>query len=47
MLRMAMSAMAARETNAQDLARRLGITTTTLYMGSIKIRGVNLDGVTG
>ena len=32
MLRMAMSAMASRETNAQDLARRLGITTTTLYM---------------
>ena len=32
MLHMAMSAMATRETNAQDLARRLGITTTTLYM---------------
>ena len=32
MLHMAMSAMAARETNPQDLARRLGITTTTLYM---------------
>ncbi len=32
MLRMAMNAMALRETNAQDLARRLGITTTTLYM---------------
>ena len=32
MLRMAMNAMASRETNAQDLARRLGITTTTLYM---------------
>ena len=32
MLHMAMSAMAAHETNAQDLARRLGITTTTLYM---------------
>ena len=29
---MAMSAMAARETNPQNLARRLGITTTTLYM---------------
>ena len=32
MLRMAMNAMASRQTNAQDLARRLGITTTTLYM---------------
>lgn len=32
MLRMAMNAMASSETNAQDLARRLGITTTTLYM---------------
>ena len=32
MLRMAMSAMADRETQAKDLARRLGITTTTLYM---------------
>ena len=32
MLRMAMNAMGSRETNAQDLARRLGITTTTLYM---------------
>ena len=32
MLHMAMSAMAARETNAQDLARRLEITTTTLYV---------------
>ena len=32
MLRTAMNAMASRETNAQDLARRLGITTTTLYM---------------
>ena len=31
-LQMAMNAMAPRETNAQDLARRLGITTTTLYM---------------
>jgi hypothetical protein len=31
MLRMAMTAMANRETNAGDLARRLGITTTTLY----------------
>lgn len=32
MLNMAMSAMADRETRAADLARRLGITTTTLYM---------------
>ena len=32
MLHVAMRAMAARETNAQYLARRLGITTTTLYM---------------
>jgi DNA invertase Pin-like site-specific DNA recombinase len=32
MLRMAMSAMADRETQAKDPARRLGITTTTLYM---------------
>ena len=32
MLRIAMNAVASRETNAQDLARRLGITTTTLYM---------------
>ncbi len=32
MLRMAMSAMAERGTQAKDLARRLGITTTTLYM---------------
>ena len=32
MLRMAMNAMASPETNAQDLARWLGITTTTLYM---------------
>ena len=31
MLQMAMSVMAARETNARDLAHRLGITTTTLY----------------
>ena len=31
MLRMAMSAMADRGTQAKDLARRLGITTTTLY----------------
>ena len=32
MLRLAMRSMADRETNANDLARRLGITTTTLYM---------------
>ena len=32
MLRMAMRAMASRDTNAQDLAQRLGITTTTSYM---------------
>ena len=32
MLRMAMRAMAERDTKAQDLAQRLGITTTTLYM---------------
>ncbi|WP_291729703.1 recombinase family protein [Leisingera sp. F5] len=31
MLRMAMKAMADREANASDLAKRLGITTTTLY----------------
>lgn len=31
MLRIAMKAMADRETNASDLAKRLGITTTTLY----------------
>ena len=47
MLQMAMSAMAARETNAQDLARRLGITTTTLYMyvngdGTVKAPGQQL-----
>ena len=47
MLRMAMSAMASRETNAQDLARRLGITTTTLYMyvngdGTVKASGQKL-----
>ena len=47
MLQMAMSAMAARETNAQDLARRLGITTTTLYMyvngdGTVKAPGQKL-----
>jgi DNA invertase Pin-like site-specific DNA recombinase len=32
MLRIATSAMADRETQAKNLARRLGITTTTLYM---------------
>ena len=32
MLRMAMRAMASRDTNAHDLAKRLGIATTTLYM---------------
>jgi DNA invertase Pin-like site-specific DNA recombinase len=32
MMRMAMSAMADRGTRAADLARRLGITTTTLYV---------------
>ena len=47
MLQMAMTAMAARETNAQDLARRLGITTTTLYMyvngdGTVKAPGQKL-----
>ena len=47
MLRMAMTAMASRETNAQDLARRLGITTTTLYMyvngdGTVKAPGQKL-----
>lgn len=47
MLRMAMSAMASRETNARDLARRLGITTTTLYMyvngdGTVKAPGQKL-----
>ena len=49
MLRMAMNAMASRETNAQDLARRLGITTTTLYMyvngdGTLKEPGQQLLG---
>ena len=44
---MAISAMASRETNAQDLARRLGITTTTLYMyvngdGTVKAPGQKL-----
>lgn len=47
MLRMVMRAMAARDTNAQDLARRLGITTTTLYTyangdGTVKDLGQKL-----
>ena len=47
MLRMAMRAMASRDTNAQDLAQRLGITTTTLYMyvngdGTVKKPGQKL-----
>ena len=47
MLRMAMRAMADRDTNAQDLAQRLGITTTTLYMyvngdGTVKAPGQKL-----
>ena len=47
MLRMAMRAMADRDTNAHDLARRLGITTTTLYMyvngdGTVKEPGQKL-----
>ena len=47
MLRMAMHAMADRNTNAHDLAKRLGITTTTLYMyvngdGSVKAPGQKL-----
>ena len=47
MLRMAMRAMASRDTNAQDLAKRLGITTTTLYMyvnsdGTVKEPGQKL-----
>ena len=46
-LQMAMEAMAARETNAQDLARRLGITTSTLYAyvngdGTVKEAGQKL-----
>ncbi|KZL23844.1 recombinase family protein [Pseudovibrio sp. Ad37] len=44
MLQMAMRAMANRDTKPADLARRLGITTTTLYMylngdGSVKAPG--------
>ena len=47
MLRMAMRAMADRDTIAQDLAQRLGITTTTLYMyvngdGTVKEPGKKL-----
>lgn len=47
MLRMAMTAMADRETHASDLAKRLGITTTTLYEyvngdGSVKAPGQKL-----
>ena len=47
MPRMAIRAMASRDTNAQDLARRLGITTTTLYMylngdGTVKAPGQKL-----
>jgi len=47
MLRMAMTAMADRETKASDLAKRLGITTTTLYDyvngdGSVKAPGQRL-----
>ena len=47
MLRMAMNAMASREINAQELARRLGITTTTLYAyvngdGTVKAPGQKL-----
>ena len=47
MLRTAMNVMAPRETNAQELARRLGITTTTLYAyvngdGTVKAPGQKL-----
>ena len=47
MLRMAVRAMAERDTKAQDLAQRLGITTTTLYMyvngdGTVKAPGQKL-----
>ena len=46
-LRLAMHAMADRETIAQDLAKRLGMTTTTLYMylngdGTVKAPGQKL-----
>ena len=42
-----MNAMASRETNVQDLARRCGVTTTTLYMyingnGAVKAPGQKL-----
>ena len=47
MLRMAMRAMVSRDTHGQDLAQRLGITTTTLYMyvngdGTVKAPGQRL-----
>ena len=47
MLRMAMRAMTERDTKAQNLAQRLGITTTTLYMyvngdGTVKAPGQKL-----
>ena len=47
LLRMAMRAMADRDTNAHGLAQRLGITTTTLYMyvngdGTVKEPGQKL-----
>ena len=52
MLRMAMRAMADRDTKAQDLAQRLGITTTTLYMyvngdGTVKAPGQKLLDASG
>ena len=52
MLHMAMRAMASRDTNAQDLAQRLGITTTTLYMyvngdGTVKAPGQKLLDASG
>ena len=52
MLRMAMRAMAERDTKAQDLAQRLGITTTTLYMyvngdGTVKAPGQKLLDASG
>ena len=47
MLRLAMHAMADRDTIVQDLVKRLGITTTTLYMyvngdGTVKESGQKL-----
>ena len=47
MLRMAMCAMASRDANDRNLARRLGITSTTLYMyvkgaGTVKGPGQKL-----